>query len=177
MIRTRVGYCGGKHPNPTYRDMGDQTETTEVDFDPARISYDQILDIVWASHNPCGASYSRQYMTAIFYGSDEQKRVALASLAKRQVSLGTINTQVLPKTTFTLAEDYHQKYYLRNDRALMKELAKFHFTEAEFANSTAVARLNAYVGGHGTASQLEADLSGLGLADESGRLLLARLKR
>ena len=116
-------------------------------------------------------------MTAIFTNNDGQKRIAMDSLAKQRLSLGKVQTQVLAKTTFTLAEDYHQKYYLRNDAALMKELAKFHFSEEEFVNSTAVARLSAYVGGHGDASTLERDLPGLGLGTDAGRALLARFRR
>ena len=108
-------------------------------------------------------------MSAIFYNNDAQKRVALESLKRQQAERGKIATQVVPTTKFTIAEDYHQKYYLRSDRVLMNELAKYHWSEKDFVNSTAAARLNAYVGGHGTAAELKTELKTLGLSEEGAR--------
>jgi len=74
VIRTRVGYAGGEMEGPSYGKMGDHAETVQVDFDPGRITYAQLLKIFWASHRPTSRNWSRQYMNAIFYHDDEQHR-------------------------------------------------------------------------------------------------------
>ena len=75
-MRTRVGYSGGTKENPTYHDLGDHTETVQIDYDPTRVSYDKLLEIFWKSHNPRYQSRSRQYMIAVFYQDAEQKKRA-----------------------------------------------------------------------------------------------------
>ncbi|MDZ7761250.1 MAG: peptide-methionine (S)-S-oxide reductase [Desulfovermiculus sp.] len=67
MVRTRVGYSGGKKPNPTYHDLGDHTETLQVDYDPEAVSYPKLLEVFWESHSPEQSALSRQYMAAVFY--------------------------------------------------------------------------------------------------------------
>ena len=69
-----MGYAGGKKSNPTYHDLGDHTETLQIDFDPDVITYDELLEIFWASHNPGRKSWSRQYMAAVFYHNHKQKK-------------------------------------------------------------------------------------------------------
>ena len=76
MIRTRVGYTGGNKENPTYRTLGDHTESIEVDYDPGIISYADLLKVFWRSHDPGSRSWSRQYIAAIFYHNEEQKKQA-----------------------------------------------------------------------------------------------------
>ncbi|MBI5368619.1 MAG: peptide-methionine (S)-S-oxide reductase [Planctomycetes bacterium] len=178
MVRTRVGYAGGKHSDPTYHDLGDHTETTEIDFDPTRITYGQLLDLFWESHNPCAAAWSRQYMSAIFYHGEEQRRLACASRDRVAAARGEqVTTEIAPAGRFTVAEDYHQKYSLRNTLELMREFKRFYPGARDFINSTAAARVNGYLGGHGTRAQLEAELPSLGLSPEAGRLLLARARK
>ena len=67
MVRTRVGYTGGTDDSPTYERLGDHTESVEIEYDPSRLSYQELLDIFWASHTPTLEPYARQYMPAIFY--------------------------------------------------------------------------------------------------------------
>ena len=83
MVRTRVGYAGGLMDAPTYRNIGDHTETVQVDYDPRQISYAQLLDIFWKSHQPTRSSWSEQYKNAIFYHNEDQEKIALV----RQLSL------------------------------------------------------------------------------------------
>jgi len=114
VIRTRVGYAGGQTATPTYRSMGDHTETVQVDYDPERISYARLLDIFWKSHQPTGKSWSRQYMNAVFYHDAQQHRIAMASKEDVENKIGrTVKTEVVPLRSFTMAEDYHQKYILK----------------------------------------------------------------
>ena len=175
MIRTRVGYAGGKKDNPTYHQLGDHTETLEVDYDPARISYEKLLEIFWEEHNPTSTSWSTQYKTAVFYHGDEQKRLALATRDRLAAKLGkTIRTEVIPFSRFYPAEAYHQKYYLRSNKPLLKELQRYYPQDEGLMNSTAAARVNGYAGRNGSAESLKAEIEHYGLSPE-GRGELLRL--
>jgi peptide-methionine (S)-S-oxide reductase len=79
VLRTRVGYAGGEREAPTYRKMGDHTETVQVDFDPLRISYERMLEVFWESHDPAAGSWSRQYRNVIFFQNDRQREAAQRS--------------------------------------------------------------------------------------------------
>lgn len=126
VLATRVGYTGGTTSNPTYRDVcGHGTghaEAVEITFDPARISYQQLLEIFWNSHDPTqlnrqGPDMGDQYRSAIFYHSDEQKRVAEASLEQLDRSgrlRRRVVTRIVPAVAFWEAEEYHQKYHKKN---------------------------------------------------------------
>jgi len=178
VVRTRVGYAGGQKSNPTYRAIGDHTETLQVDFDPTRTTYAELLDLFWQTHNPCNRAGSRQYMSAVFYHGEEQKQLALASrdreAARRQMPIAT---QVLPATEFYLAEDYHQKYLLRRRSNLMRDFQAMYPDEKDFGASTAAARVNGYLGGNGTLEALEKELPSLGLTPASGTALREAIRR
>jgi peptide-methionine (S)-S-oxide reductase len=173
VIRTRVGYAGGRENNPTYPSIGDHTETIQIDYDPTVISYAKLLDIFWESHNPASPAWSRQYGSIIFFHNEEQERLAIESKGRAAARIrGKIYTEIVPFTKFYLAEAYHQKYRLRGERDLMKEFNAMYPNENDFVNSTAAARVNGYLDGHGTLEQLEEELPGLGLsAVGSGKLL------
>ncbi len=172
MVRTRAGYTGGTKKNPTYDDIGDHTETVQIDFDPAQITYQKLLDVFWQSHNPCAGSGKRQYMTAVFYHNDQQKKLALESCRQQAAPRKQkIATAILPASEFYLAEDYHQKFSLRQCPQLLREFQAFYPKSKDFVASTAVARVNGYLGGHGSASQLDMEMPSLGLSDEGARLL------
>jgi methionine-S-sulfoxide reductase len=169
-----VGYSGGTKKQPTYRRLGDHTETVEVDYDPTKISYEQLLEVFWNSHHPGSPAWSRQYMNVIFYHHDEQKRLAEASKARVAAQTGgQVHTAILSATEFTLAEDYHQKYYLRQAPGLWRELSDFYPNLKDLVASRAAARMNGYVAGYGSVDQLGEELPGLGLSSEAGQQLLA----
>ncbi len=173
MVRTRVGYAGGTQPNPTYHKLGDHTETLQVDFDPTVISYSQMLQIFWENHNPSHSAWSRQYMAAVFYHNQEQKEAIDQSLASIAPQIrGSIQTKVMPYTGFTLAEDYHQKYILRRSSALLKEFQRMYPGLEGFVDSTAAARLNGYLAGHGGCDRLQAEIDDFGLSSEGRKQLL-----
>ena len=122
VVRTRVGYSGGTTKDPTYHNLADHTETIQLDYDPAKISYGQLLDIFWQSHKPGGRPWSSQYKAAVFYQNEEQKKLALKSKDHVAATLeGKVYTEVIPFTNFHLAEDYHQKYRLQQERDLLQE--------------------------------------------------------
>ena len=165
-----MGYAGGTLPNPTYHRLGDHTESFQVDFDPAVTSYAKLLEVFWASHNPCGKTWSRQYMSAVFFHDDRQKRLAEGARDR----IPGARTPILPVGTFTVAEDYHQKYELRNDDPLEREFRAMYPSEADFMNSTAAMRVNAILAGHGKG--LRDEIARYGLSDAARRRLEALLK-
>ncbi len=171
MLRTRVGYCGGSTKSPTYRSIGDHAETIQIDFDPKRIRYEQLLELFWTTHNPCRNAWSRQYMSAVFY-ADEAQREAIDATRRKFVKMpDQVQTEIAPLETFWIAEDYHQKYRLRHESALVDELQAIYPNEPDFINSTAAARLNGYLDGHGSKQQLDREIDKLGLSGEGQALL------
>jgi methionine-S-sulfoxide reductase len=126
VIKTVVGYCGGTEPNPTYKlvtsEKTNYRESIEVTYDPAKISYQQLLDIYWRQIDPTQADgqftdIGPSYRAAIFYGSAEEKKIAEASkeeLTRSGKFKKPIVTEILPAMKFWAAEDYHQKYYREN---------------------------------------------------------------
>src|SRR5206468_9667084 len=126
VIKTVVGYCGGTQPNPTYElvtsEKTNYRESLEVTYDPAKISYEQLLDIYWRQIDPTQADgqftdIGPSYRAAIFYASDDEKKIAEMSKEKL-ASSGKFNrpivTEILPAMKFYPAEAYHQKYYQQN---------------------------------------------------------------
>jgi len=165
VVRTRVGYAGGTRGNPTYHSLGDHSEAIEIDYDPARITYGQLLDVFWASHDPASPAWSRQYASLILYHNEEQKRIAVESKTKTAARLRTrVNTRIVPYSGFTLAEDYHQKYDLRRFPQFWEEFERIYPTLHDFLQSTAVTRVNSYLGGQGTYEELRKEISMLGLS-------------
>lgn len=114
-MRTRVGYAGGTTPAPTYRAMGDHTEALQVDFDPALLSYEELLDVIWAEHDPSAPPRSVQYRSVILTEGPEQARAAEASRERLAARMGrAVLTPIEALGTFTRAEDYHQQYLAKN---------------------------------------------------------------
>jgi peptide-methionine (S)-S-oxide reductase len=125
ITQTAVGYMGGNLNNPTYHDVcTDRTghaEVVQVHFDPDTISYEQLLETFWSSHDPTqlnrqGPDVGSQYRSAIFTHSPQQQEIALASKPKVEAEgrfKRPIVTQIVPAGEFWPAEDYHQKYLIK----------------------------------------------------------------
>jgi peptide-methionine (S)-S-oxide reductase len=126
---TAVGYAGGTKDNPTYEDVCSHetghAEVVEVEFDPAEISYDELLDVFWSSHNPTtlnrqGPDIGRQYRSVVFYHSSQQKEAAEAAKAKLEKSgrfTRPVVTGIEPAPQFWRAEEYHQRYLEKRGQA------------------------------------------------------------
>jgi peptide-methionine (S)-S-oxide reductase len=175
--RTRVGYAGGDYASPTYRRLGDQTECFQVDFDPAVVSYGELVSLALASHNPRWKAHKLQYASLVLAHDDEQLAVAQERSARVAAALGgPLVTRIEPLKKFWLAEDYHQKYYLRNDRTLAADFrAMFDGDETAFRESTSAARVNGYVAGNGTRVQLAREIDFLGLSEGGRARLITRV--
>ncbi|HEX7393276.1 MAG TPA: peptide-methionine (S)-S-oxide reductase MsrA [Thermoplasmata archaeon] len=129
IVSTTVGYTGGHMRNPSYEDVCTDTtkhaEAVLVEYDPAKISYKQLLETFWDLHDPTtrnrqGPDVGTQYRSAIFYHNKEQREEALASKERQQESgrYGgrEIVTEIVPAAEFYRAEEYHQKYFRKRGR-------------------------------------------------------------
>ena len=122
VISTAVGYSGGSYTNPTYRDVctGEtgHAEVVQVEYDPDRVSYDELLKVFWDNHDPTtlnrqGPDFGTQYRSVIFYHTEDQMAAAIASkesLAKSGKCRKPVVTQIVPASEFNRAEEYHQQY-------------------------------------------------------------------
>ncbi len=125
---SRVGYTGGHADSPSYYDVCSDTtghaEAVEVTYEPEQVSYDQLLDLFWRSHDPTqgnrqGPDVGSQYRSAVFFHSPEQEEQALASKARVQARLPVpVTTEVVQAGEFYEAEDYHQQYFEKSGRSV-----------------------------------------------------------
>jgi peptide-methionine (S)-S-oxide reductase len=124
VISTTSGYTGGSLANPTYQQVSaggtGHTEAVEVVYDPAKVSYEKLLDVFWRNHDPFAKNaqfcdHGKQYRAGIFYHDDEQRRLAEASRQAVQARFKQpIQTEITAAGPFYTAEDYHQDYYTKN---------------------------------------------------------------
>ena len=124
-----AGYAGGDEQDPTYREVSSGTtghaEVTRIVYDPSVVSFNQLLEVFWHTHNPTtknrqGADVGPQYRSVIFYHNDDQKRIAEESLKKTDNTdlwEDPIVTEVKPIKNYSKAENYHQNYYKNNPNA------------------------------------------------------------
>ncbi len=117
-------------------------------------------------------------MSAVFFADEKQKKIAIDTRSKAAAKRNQrITTAILPLGPFYLAEAYHQKYILKLRPDIMREFLSMYSTEAEFMKSTAAARINGYLGGHGTMTQLESEIESLGLSRQSQAALTSIVKQ
>jgi peptide-methionine (S)-S-oxide reductase len=127
VVKTTAGYTGGHTSDPTYEQVCSDTtghaEAVEVWFDPAKVSFDDLLNTFWSIHNPTtpnrqGWDFGSQYRSAVFFHNPEQEATAIASRDRQQSSWPKpIVTEITPASMFYDAEDYHQQFFEKQDRA------------------------------------------------------------
>jgi peptide-methionine (S)-S-oxide reductase len=129
VVGTTVGYSGGSFPNPTYHDVCSgrtgHAEAVEVEFDPEKVSYEDLLRVFWENHDPTtlnrqGPDVGTQYRSAIFFHTPEQQAAALASkqeLERTGAYKRPIVTAIIPAPPFYRAEEYHQQYLEKRGQA------------------------------------------------------------
>ncbi|KAI5721293.1 hypothetical protein M8J77_018753 [Diaphorina citri] len=154
---------------------GDHTEVTQVDYDPSVISYKEILRIFWKHHDPT-VQMKTQYRSMILHVNPEDKEVAEKSLAEEKTKhRKPITTLVVPFKRFYDAEDYHQKYRLRQHSELQPKL---NFKSEDcYKTSHLAARLNGYVVGFGGIKQFEEEADQLGLSEDVKNYVRNYVKR
>jgi peptide-methionine (S)-S-oxide reductase len=124
VIAVTSGYAGGQTENPTYEDIctgkTGHAEVVQIEFDPAKISYEKIVDLFWEAHDPTtlnrqGADTGTQYRSIILTADDAQKKIAEESKSRAQAKFSSpIVTEIVPLVKFYPAEDYHQDFYREN---------------------------------------------------------------
>ena len=124
IVETEVGYCGGKMPNVTYKEVcsgqTDHAEVVKLTFDSKKISYEKILEYFFEFHDPTtlnrqGPDIGTQYRSEIFYNNDEQKKISNSVIEKLNKKFNSkIVTKISEIKNYTRAEEYHQKYLEKN---------------------------------------------------------------
>lgn len=174
VIRTRVGYSGGKSKDPTYTNMMDHTEVVQIDYDEEIITYDELLDIFW-KNDICKVKYSKvQYRSLILYNDEKEKMEALKSKDEKEKNENmSIYTDIESIGEFYSAENYHQKYYLQSLRTVSDEIKRSCENFSEFIDSRIAGRLNGYIKGYGSMNMLKEDLKTDLLSDKSKKRLVS----
>jgi peptide-methionine (S)-S-oxide reductase len=176
-VRTEVGYAGGDKVGPTYHDLGEHAEVLQVEFDPSQLSFQDLLTMFWAGHDPTRDGRRSQYRSILI--CEDAKQLSLATESKSEVErkLGRkVQTEVIGGKPFYPAEDYHQKWKLRRRAALYEDLAKSFDREELLLRSFAATKLNAIAGGHLNQTTVESLRHRLSLS-EDGFALLSSLVR
>jgi peptide-methionine (S)-S-oxide reductase len=141
------------------------------------VSYEELLELALTSHDPTRAAFKEQYASLVLARDEAQLAAARAVVSRFEEGLARkLATRVELLKRFYPAEDYHQKYYLRNDRVVMADFrAMFGDDETAFRESAAAARANGYVAGGGTRAQLGREIELLGLSEKGAAKLTARV--
>lgn len=169
-----MGYAGGTTAEPTYRAIGDHSETVEIDYDPDIISYVDLLEVFWQSHEPTYQSPTRQYANIVHCHGMHQYELASESARRYAEEYGRpVQTEIRSSGPFYLAEDYHQKYYLRNNPRWLNAFSSKYAEDQALIDSTLATRLNSCLAGYCDRRSLESELPGLGLTAEGARALLS----
>lgn len=149
VARTSVGYSGGSKPSPEYRSLGDHAESVQIEYDPRVISYRQLLEVFWSSHDSRqvfgqGPDVGNQYRSIIFANGTSESRLAALSKEREQAKSKSsiVTTQVQPLETFYPAEPEHHKFELKRKPFLLHLIGNL--PEEELERSTVAARVNSY---------------------------------
>lgn len=139
----------------------------QIEFDPTVISYAELVDLMFTLHDPASRPSYQQYASVVLAHDDEQLRIARERAQVAAAKLGKpLTTRIEPLKRFWPAEDYHQKYYLRNNNTLMRQFrGMLGNDEVALRDSSAAMRVNGYVSGSGTRARLEGEIGSFGLSE------------
>ncbi|MFC4810530.1 peptide-methionine (S)-S-oxide reductase MsrA [Paenibacillus sp. GCM10023250] len=180
IVRTRVGYAGGTLDHPTYRQLGDHTETVEMDYDPRIVTLENLLEVFWNNHNPfnINAYKGRQYQSLVLYRGPSQLGVIQNVMkAREEQGKGKPDTEIAPYSRFYPAEDRHQKYYLKRYPSAIEALSRLYPSPQELTNATLAARLNGVAKGYANLPAIQDDIRTWPLGEEEKETMLRLIKR
>ncbi|MGO4375487.1 peptide-methionine (S)-S-oxide reductase MsrA [Paenibacillus sp. 2TAB19] len=171
VVRTRTGYAGGTTPAPTYRQMGDHSETVELEYNTAVVSLEELLRLFWDNHNPYNINgyKGRQYQSLLIYHHESQLDAIQKVLKERETAP---DTEIQPYTMFWEAEDRHQKYYLHRYPQAVDALNGLYSSRDELLSSTLAARLNGLAKGYTNLSRLKEEIGGWDIDSGEGERIL-----
>lgn len=175
VIQTEVGYAGGTTELPTYRAIGDHSETIDILFDPDLISYEELVRLFWENHDATKDRFykERQYISILFYRNEKQLSVAQKVKAEVKKRDGKeLQTELQEYDMFYPAEDHHQKYFLRRFKKAREAVRELFPDEKSFLHSTIAARLNGFVRERASLSDIKQEITDWGLEPAQLELLL-----
>ncbi|MBM7567059.1 peptide-methionine (S)-S-oxide reductase MsrA [Paenibacillus sacheonensis] len=178
IIRTRVGFAGGTTDEPSYRDMGDHTETVELTFDPAAVSYDELLETFWNNHKPMNINgyKDRQYQSLLLYRDEAQEKAFRRIKSRLEGGKESLDTELSPFRSFYPAESRHQKYYLKRFPDAVAKLSAIYPSEEELQNATLAARLNGVAKGFLSVERLQGEMKQWALSPDELSEMLALVR-
>ncbi|MFF2092801.1 peptide-methionine (S)-S-oxide reductase MsrA [Paenibacillus sp. NPDC058174] len=180
VIRTAVGYAGGTTPAPTYREMGDHSETVQLQYDPNQLAFQQLVELFWQSHNPININGYKgtQYMSLLFYHDEEQEEV-IRQVIENRIKQGydQPETRIAAYAAFYPAEDRHQKYYLQRYPDAMDKLTALYPDKQELYGSTLAARLNGLAKGYTSMERIRSELEDWNIGSGERMEMLELLRR
>ncbi|KAK4763987.1 hypothetical protein SAY87_013425 [Trapa incisa] len=151
VVRTTAGYAGGSKINPEYRSIGDHAESVQIEYDPRKISYRNLLDVFWSSHDSWqvfgqGPDVGNQYRSVIFINGTVESRLAAFRKEREQAKskISVVTTQIQQIGTFYPAEPEHQKFELKRNPFLLQLIGNLR--EEELERSSLAAKLNGFAG-------------------------------
>ncbi|WP_247008573.1 peptide-methionine (S)-S-oxide reductase MsrA [Halorientalis litorea] len=148
VVRTRVGYAGGTTADPTYHALGDHTEAVQLEYDPDRIAFGELVERVLASHDPHTPTRKTQYQNVLFAADADQRSSIAAVLGEHGLDPDAMATRVEQLNRFYPAEPYHQKHSLRGTPGLVGVFEAVGYDDEALRESPAAATLNGHAGGH-----------------------------
>lgn len=160
VVRTRTGYAGGTTPDPTHKNMADHTETVEVDYNPALVTYQELLEVFFQSHNPNRKPYrQREYISLILYHDEKQKEAAeRKKLEKERIAGEEVKTEISPYSGFTVAKERQQKWHIKRNKEAIKRLGQLYVTADQLLDSTLAARMNGLAKGYGSLEKVKSEV-------------------
>jgi peptide-methionine (S)-S-oxide reductase len=163
--------------DPTYRKMGDHTETVQIDFDPAVLSYEEVLRHFWRNHYPNRDEYKGRQSISLLRFHDARQKAAIEQVKmEMEAELGeAIETEIALFTDFTPAEARHQKYYLKRYPKVLDQLKDLYPDEQLLEGSTFAARLNGFVKGYGNREALKREIENWKIGEEDRSWLIGQL--
>lgn len=195
VMLTRVGYTGGSTPSPTYRELGDHTETVQLRFDESIIPFANIIRIFWDKHNPVNINEykGRQYQSLLYYHDASQQAAIEAELSRRErEGLGRPDTEIAAYAGFHPAEERHQKYYVKRFPNAVTALETLYpgttsegtpqlntprldtpWFDTPWLDTTIAARLNGIAKGYLNMEQLKSELETWELSEAERKRLVA----
>ena len=154
--------AGGAADAPTYRNMGDHTESFQLVYDPEVISFEDILEVFWGEHDPYRQTWSAQYQNIAFFETDTQREAIERYVSILEKGGRKVRTRIEPLGSYTLAEDYHQKHSLRRFPEFTEALEKRSEGQGWMFTHEAT-KLNGYLGNYGSCDSLEKEVRVFGL--------------
>ncbi|REK74283.1 peptide-methionine (S)-S-oxide reductase MsrA [Paenibacillus paeoniae] len=168
VIRTRVGYTGGQSAQPTYRNLGDHTESVQIEFDSSIRSFEELAAYFWEHHNPVNINgyRGRQYHSLLLYENESQRTaIDRVLLDRERRGYARPDTDIVLYSNFYSAEERHQKYYLKRYAQAVESLSARYPSHSQLNDATVAARLNGLAKGYTSMERIKNEIEAWRISD------------